>query len=172
MSRFLPLGIFIVLAILLFVGLSKDPKQVPSPLIGKPVPQFQLALLAEPQRKEDHTIFNQHITLLNVWATWCVSCRAEHKQLLQLAKQGVRIIGLDYKDERSSALAWLNDLGNPYVMTLFDPNGRAAIDWGVYGTPETFIIDQQGIIRYKHIGPISQQDVDQVILPLIRELQL
>lgn len=172
MSRFLPLGIFIVLAILLLVGLSKDPKQVPSPLIGKPVPQFQLALLADSQQKADHTIFNQHITLLNVWATWCASCRAEHAQLLQLAKQGVRIIGLDYKDERSSALAWLNDLGNPYVMTLFDPTGRSSIDWGVYGTPETFIIDQQGIIRYKHIGPISKQDVDQVILPLIRELQL
>ncbi|NQY26401.1 MAG: DsbE family thiol:disulfide interchange protein [Piscirickettsiaceae bacterium] len=172
MSRFFPLGIFLVLTLLLFVGLSKDPKQIPSPLIGKPVPKFQLELLADPQQKEEHTIFNQQITLLNVWATWCVACRAEHEQLLQLAKRGVRIVGLNYKDERSSALAWLSELGDPYEMTLFDPNGRVSIDWGVYGTPETFIIDQQGIIRYKHIGPISKQDVEQIILPLIRELQL
>jgi cytochrome c biogenesis protein CcmG, thiol:disulfide interchange protein DsbE len=172
MSRFLPLGIFVVLALFLFVGLFKDPKEIPSALIGKPVPQFQLALLSDPQQTKDHTIFNQHITLLNVWATWCASCRAEHTQLLQLSQQGVRIIGLDYKDERKSALAWLDNLGNPYVMNLFDPDGRASIDWGVYGTPETFVIDQQGIIRYKHIGPISKQDMEQVILPLIRELQL
>lgn len=172
MSRFVPLGIFVVLAIFLFVGLSKDPKQIPSVLIGKPVPEFQLTLLADPKQTKDHTIFNQHITLLNVWATWCVACRSEHEQLVQLAEQDVRIIGLNYKDDSASALAWLNDLGNPYVMTLFDPDGRASIDWGVYGTPETFVIDQQGIIRYKHIGPISKQDIEQVILPLIRELQL
>lgn len=172
MSRFVPLVIFVVLALFLFVGLFKDPKEIPSVLIGKPVPQFQLTLLSDPEQTKDHTIFNQHITLLNVWATWCASCRSEHEQLVELAEQDVRIVGLAYKDERETALDWLANLGNPYVMTLFDPDGRASIDWGVYGTPETFVIDQQGIIRYKHIGPISKQDVEQVILPLIRKLQL
>lgn len=171
MTRFLtPLIIFLGLSILLLVGLSKDPSQVPSPLVGKPVPTFQLeTLTGTPQ---DQNIFNQQVSLLNVWATWCQSCRAEHEQLMLLAKQGVRIIGLDYKDERESAEAWLTDLGNPYETVLFDDDGVTAIDWGVYGTPETFIVDQQGIIRYKHIGPISKQDMTEIILPLIEQLSL
>jgi len=171
MTRFLtPLIIFLGLSILLLVGLSKDPSQVPSPLVGKPVPTFQLeTLTGTPQ---DQNIFNQQVSLLNVWATWCQSCRAEHEQLMLLAKQGVRIIGLDYKDERESAEAWLTDLGDPYETVLFDDDGVTAIDWGVYGTPETFIVDQQGIIRYKHIGPISKQDMTEIILPLIEQLSL
>ncbi len=171
MTRFLtPLIIFVLLSALLLVGLSKDPNQVPSPLVGQAVPVFELETLAGKQ--VDQKIFNHQVSLLNVWATWCQACRAEHEQLMSLAKQGVRIIGLDYKDERNSAEGWLADLGDPYELVLFDGDGRTAIDWGVYGTPETFIVDQQGIIRYKHIGPISKQDMTDIILPMVRQLSL
>ena len=176
MSRYLrylaPLAIFVVLVGFLFRGLSLDPKIVPSPLVGKPVPAFSLPRLKDPAATLSDADLKGKVSLLNIWATWCVSCRAEHEVLLLLAKTGkVDIYGLNYKDERAKAQQWLRQLGDPYVANAFDADGRVGIDWGVYGAPETFIIDQQGIIRHKHIGPLTVDILNQEILPLIAELQ-
>jgi cytochrome c biogenesis protein CcmG, thiol:disulfide interchange protein DsbE len=167
-----PLLVFLGIAAFLFRGLKMDPHRVPSPLIGKPAPTFLLPQLADPARSLATADLKGQVTLLNVWATWCVSCQAEHAVLMQLAQhQGVRIYGLDYKDNRSDAVAWLQTYGNPYIANAFDADGRAGIDWGVYGTPETFILDRRGIVRYKQIGPISERDAQEVILPWIKTLQ-
>ena len=170
--RFLfPLAIFLALAGLLYKGLSIDPKLVPSPLVGKPAPEFALPRLAEPATKLSRKDLMQEVSLLNVWATWCVSCRQEHPVLMQLAKSGIPIYGLDYKDTRDDANRWLTRFGNPYLANGFDEDGRVGINWGVYGTPETFIIDKQGIIRHKHIGPLTTDVVKREILPLIKQLR-
>jgi len=171
--RFLvPLAIFIVLAAFLYRGLSLDPKKVPSPLVGKPMPEFSLPRLQEPAATISDKDLRGKVSILNIWATWCVSCRAEHEVLLLLAKSGkVDIYGLNYKDERAKAQQWLVQLGDPYVANAFDADGRAGIDWGVYGAPETFIMDRQGIIRHKHIGPLTVEILNERILPLIEELQ-
>lgn len=173
MVRYLvPLGIFVVLAAFLYKGLSLDPKAVPSPLVGKPAPAFQLAELENEALTIGNKDFLGKVSLLNVWATWCVSCRAEHEVLMRLARTGeVDIYGLNYKDGRPEAQRWLKMYGNPYVANAFDADGRVGIDWGVYGTPETFLIDQEGVVRYKHVGPISEQDLSTVLLPKIRELK-
>jgi cytochrome c biogenesis protein CcmG/thiol:disulfide interchange protein DsbE len=168
----LPLGIFAVLAGFLAVGLRLDPKEVPSPLIGKPIPEFTLPRLDDPQQTFGSEDLKGRVALLNVWATWCVSCRAEHDVLQALKESGeVPIYGLDYKDERDKALRWLQVLGNPYEAVAFDEKGRAAIDWGVYGTPETFVIDKRGIIRHKFIGPLTEEKVQEILLPLVRRLK-
>ena len=168
----LPLGIFAVLAGFLAIGLRLDPKEVPSPLIGKPAPEFSLPLLHTPERRLSTGDLKGKVSVLNVWATWCVSCRAEHEVLQALAQSGeVTLYGLDYKDDREKALQWLRVLGNPYEAVAFDEAGRAAIDWGVYGTPETFVIDRQGIIRHKFIGPLTAEKVNEVLLPLVRKLK-
>lgn len=173
MVRYLiPLGVFIVLAAFLYRGLSLDPKEVPSPLIGKPAPAFQLSELEDVSVTIGNKDLLGKVSLLNVWATWCVSCRAEHEVLMRLAESGeVDIYGLNYKDGRPEALRWLKMFGNPYVANAFDADGRVGIDWGVYGTPETFLIDQNGIVRYKHVGPISEEALSSVLLPKIRELK-
>jgi cytochrome c biogenesis protein CcmG/thiol:disulfide interchange protein DsbE len=176
MTRYLrylvPLAIFIVLAAFLYRGLSIDPKRVPSPLIGKPMPEFSLPRLQDPTATLSNTDLMGKVSILNIWATWCVSCRAEHEVLLLLAKTGkVDIYGLNYKDERDPAKQWLAKLGNPYVANAFDADGRVGIDWGVYGAPETFIMDRHGIIRHKHIGPLSVDALNNEILPLVAELQ-
>jgi cytochrome c biogenesis protein CcmG/thiol:disulfide interchange protein DsbE len=176
MTRYLrylvPLLLFGLLAALLLRGLSLDPKLVPSPLIGKPMPAFSLSRLEDPSRTLSDSDLRGKVSILNVWATWCVSCRAEHEVLLQLARTGkVNLFGLDYKDERSSAQRWLSRLGNPYSANGFDEDGRVGINWGVYGTPETFIMDRKGIIRHKHIGPLTPEVVDKEILPLIASLE-
>ena len=173
MARYLvPLGIFLVLVAFLYRGLSLDPKLVPSPLVGKPMPTFTLTRLQDPNASISDTDIKGKVALLNIWATWCVSCRAEHEVLLELAKTGkVDIYGLNYKDERAAAQQWLRQLGDPYVANAFDDTGRVGIDWGVYGAPETFIIDSQGIIRHKHVGPLTADVVNQQILPLVAELQ-
>ncbi len=173
MLRYLvPLVLFIVLAGFLWVGLHRDPRLVPSPLIGKPAPEFRLPLLKDPGRFMTTADLKGKVTLFNVWATWCVSCRQEHEVLVELARNaGVRILGLDYKDSRPDALAWLQRLGNPYVAIAFDANGRVGIDWGVYGTPETFVVDRHGIIRYKQIGPITEQVWKDKLQPLIEKLR-
>ena len=176
MTRYLrylvPLAIFIVLAAFLYRGLSIDPKRVPSPLIGKPMPEFSLPRLQDPAATLSNTDLMGKVSILNIWATWCVSCRAEHEVLLLLAKTGkVDIYGLNYKDERDPAKQWLAKLGNPYVANAFDADGRVGIDWGVYGAPETFIMDRHGIIRHKHIGPLSVDALNNEILPLVAELQ-
>jgi len=167
-----PLAIFAVLAAFLYRGLSLDPKLVPSPLVGKPAPAFSLTRLEDPDATITDADLKGKVSLLNIWATWCVSCRAEHEVLVRLAKTGkVDIYGLNYKDDRAQALRWLQQLGNPYVTNAFDQDGRVGIDWGVYGAPETFIIDRQGIIRHKHIGPLTDQIVRDEILPLVTQLQ-
>jgi cytochrome c biogenesis protein CcmG/thiol:disulfide interchange protein DsbE len=173
MARYLvPLAIFIVLAAFLYRGLSLDPKLVPSPLVGKPMPSFTLTRLEDPNSTISDTDLKGKVSLLNIWATWCVSCRAEHETLLMLAKTGkVDIYGLNYKDDRAAAQQWLRQLGNPYVANAFDDTGRVGIDWGVYGAPETFIIDSQGIIRHKHVGPLTVTVVNEEILPLVAKLQ-
>jgi len=173
MTRYLlPLGIFVALVALLFVGLRLDPREVPSPLIDKPAPAFSLPQLHDPNKTLSREDLLGKVYLLNVWASWCVSCRDEQPVLMQFAQtQQVDIYGFNYKDQRAEALRWLEMFGNPYVASVSDTDGRVGIDWGVYGVPETFVIDREGIIRYKHIGPVSQADLDTVLLPKVRELQ-
>lgn len=170
--RFLfPLLAFLALAGLLYKGLSLDPKKVPSPLIDKPAPAFSLPLLEAPEKLITQDKFKNQVSLLNVWATWCVSCRQEHPVLMQLAQTGIPIYGLDYKDTRPDAKRWLTRFGNPYAANAFDEDGRVGINWGVYGTPETFVIDKQGIIRHKHIGPLTADVINRELLPMIKQLQ-
>jgi cytochrome c biogenesis protein CcmG/thiol:disulfide interchange protein DsbE len=176
MARYLrylvPLAIFALLVAFLYRGLSLDPKLVPSPLVGKPMPTFTLSRLDNPAATISDADFKGKVTLLNVWATWCVSCRQEHKTLVQLAKTGqVDIYGLNYKDNREDANSYLAKLGNPYIANAFDNDGRVGIDWGVYGAPETFIIDREGIIRHKHIGPLTIEIINNEILPLVAKLK-
>ncbi|MEJ2326310.1 MAG: DsbE family thiol:disulfide interchange protein [Chromatiaceae bacterium] len=156
----------------MFYGLYQDPHRVPSPLIGRPAPKFTLPALEDPKVTISNADLTGKVSLVNVWATWCVSCRAEHKELMRLAKvDGVRILGLNYKDDREDAKRWLQIYGNPYVANAFDADGRVGIDWGVYGTPETFLVDRNGIIRYKQIGPIDQQVWEKTLRPLIDKLK-
>jgi cytochrome c biogenesis protein CcmG/thiol:disulfide interchange protein DsbE len=167
-----PLVIFLALAGLLYRGLSIDPRLVPSPLIGKAAPAFSLATLKDPSVTLSEADFKGQVSLLNVWATWCGACRAEHPVLVQLANSGaVPIYGLNYKDQRPEALRWLQQFGDPYRANAFDADGRVGIDWGVYGAPETFVIDKQGVIRHKHVGPLTQDVLLQEILPLVDQLR-
>ena len=168
----IPLAIFAVLVGFLFVGLYRDPREVPSPLIDKPAPAFSLPHLREPGRKVATSDFKGQVWLLNVWASWCVSCRVEHPLLVELAKsKTVPIVGLNYKDKDAEGLAWLAQHGDPYTLSVVDADGRVGIDWGVYGVPETFVVDKAGMIRYKHIGPVTAEALQQTILPLVRKLQ-
>ena len=173
MKRYLiPLGFFIVLVGFLAVGLQLNPREVPSPLIDKPAPPFTLPQLADPQRQTSQKDLLGQVWVLNVWASWCVSCREEHPVLVDLAKsKAVPLYGLNYKDKRNDALAWLKQFGDPYALSIMDTNGRIGIDYGVYGVPETYVIDKQGVIRYKRIGPVTREILDAKILPLVRKLQ-
>jgi cytochrome c biogenesis protein CcmG/thiol:disulfide interchange protein DsbE len=168
----LPLAIFAVIVAFLFVGLFRDPREVPSPLIGKPAPAFALAQLHEPGKTLTTADMRGQVWLLNVWASWCVSCRVEHPLLIDLSKANVvPVIGLAYKDKREDGLAWLAANGDPYKLSIVDLDGRVGIDFGVYGVPETFVIDKSGVIRYNQIGPLTADALKQTILPLVRELQ-
>ena len=168
----IPLILFIAMAVFLGLGLKLNPKDIPSPLIDKPAPAFALPVLANPQQTLAVNDFKGQVWLLNVWASWCVSCREEHPILLELAKLNrVQIVGLNYKDEASAANLWLQKLGNPYNVSIMDVDGRTGIDYGVYGVPETFVIDKRGVIRYKHTGPVGGADLPQIFLPLIEKLQ-
>jgi len=168
----IPLVVFVVLAGFLFAGLWRDPREVPSPLIDKPAPTFTLAQLHVPQQMLGSADMKGKVWLFNVWASWCVSCREEHPLLVALAKEKiVPIIGLDYKDEPAAGMKWLTDNGDPYTTSVMDRDGRVGIDFGVYGVPETFVIDKTGTIRYKQIGPITQEALVKKILPLVSELQ-
>jgi len=173
MMRFLlPLVIFIVLAGFLFVGLGLNPHEVPSPLIDKPAPMFTLPQLHEPKKTFSPAEMKGQVWLLNVWASWCVSCREEHPVLMALAQQNlVPIYGLNYKDKKEDGEVWLQRGGDPYVLSAMDREGRIGIDYGVYGVPETYVIDKQGVIRYKQIGPVNPQNLSETILPLVAELQ-
>ncbi len=168
----LPLAIFIVLAGFLFIGLSLNPREVPSPFIGKPAPSFQLTQLAQPEQSFSPAQMQGEVWLLNVWASWCVACRVEHPLLVELARKGVvPIVGLNYKDKRDAALGWLGQFGNPYRLSIADIDGRVGIDYGVYGVPETFVIDKQGVIRFKQIGPITEEVWRDKMLPLVQQLR-
>ena len=166
--RFMPLIIFSALVVLLGVGLTLDPREVPSPFIGKPAPAFELPLLLQDGSFSEKD-FKGHVTLFNVWASWCFACRQEHEVVKYLSSQGVRVIGMNYKDEPGDAKAWLAKLGNPYQAIAADFDGRAGIDWGVYGAPETFLVDQNGIIRHKVIGPLSSIENVQDLLEVTTE---
>lgn len=172
MRYLLPLAVFLVLVVFLGIGLTLDPREVPSPFIGKPAPAFTLPQVADPAKTLSPEDLKGQVYLFNVWASWCVSCREEHPVLLELARRRVvTVYGLNYKDERADAEAWLERFGNPYAASAFDADGRVGIDWGVYGVPETFVVDRQGIIRYKQTGPLTQEIVENKLLPLIRQLQ-
>jgi len=173
MTRFLiPLGIFGALVALLYAGLYLNPREVPSPLIDTPAPAFSLPQLHDTGKTLSRQDLLGKVYLLNVWASWCVSCRDEQPVLMQLAQtKQVEMYGLNYKDQRADALRWLEIFGNPYVASVSDMDGRVGIDWGVYGVPETFVIDRGGVIRYKHIGPVTPADLDTKLMPLVRKLQ-
>lgn len=168
----IPLGIFLALAALLFYGLQLDPRKVPSPLVDKPAPDFSLPALNDPSQTVTQDIFKGKLSLVNVWASWCPSCRQEHAELLRIARNNdVQVIGFNWKDARPDALKMLQQFGNPYVVSLYDPDNRSGIDWGVYGAPETFVVDQDGIIRHKRIGPIDRTVWESEIRPIIEQLQ-
>jgi cytochrome c biogenesis protein CcmG, thiol:disulfide interchange protein DsbE len=173
MTRFLvPLAIFLVLVAFLAVGLGLNPREVPSPLINKPAPAFLLPQLHQPDKTFSQQDMKGKVWLLNVWASWCVSCREEHPLLVELARTNVvPVYGLNYKDKPEDALAWLRQFGNPYTLSITDRDGRVGIDYGVYGVPETFVIDKEGAIRYKQIGPVTPAVLKDKILPLVKELQ-
>jgi cytochrome c biogenesis protein CcmG/thiol:disulfide interchange protein DsbE len=172
MSRFaIPLALFVVLVAFLAIGLGHDPSTVPSPLINKPAPDFHLPQLHDPAKSFTAQEMRGKVWLLNVWASWCVTCREEHPLLVDLARsRAVPVVGLNYKDARDDALAWLTEFGNPYQLSLSDTEGRVGINFGVYKVPETFLIDPDGVIRYKQIGPVTPEALQNQILPLVKEL--
>lgn len=157
LKLFVPLGIFLVLAVFLLKGLDRDPNAMPSALLGKPVPPFRLPDLIDETQPVTEAVFQGQPALLNVWGTWCVACRVEHPFLMDLAKRGVPIIGVNYKDERSLALRWLEERGDPYRANVQDSDGTLGVDLGVFGAPETYLVDSRGVIRYKHIGVLDEQ---------------
>lgn len=169
---YVPLALFLVLIVFLAVGLNRDPHEVPSPLINKPAPAFKLTQLEQPEKIYSNEQLKGKVWLLNVWASWCTACRVEHPVLLDFAKsQTILLVGLDYKDQQKEAMSFLEKHGNPYDLTLVDADGRVGIDYGVYGVPESYLIDQQGVIRFKQIGPITAEVLNDTILPLIKKLK-
>jgi cytochrome c biogenesis protein CcmG/thiol:disulfide interchange protein DsbE len=171
--RFLiPLFVLAVLLAFLAAGLKLNPREVPSPLIGKPAPGFNLARLDDPTQNIKREDMLGKVWMLNVWAAWCVACRQEHPLLVEFARRKtVALFGLNYKDQRADGQRWLAQFGNPYDASLVDADGKVGIDFGVYGVPETFVVDKRGTIRYKQIGPVTAEALEKKILPLVRELQ-
>ncbi len=170
-TRYLvPLGAFLALAALLFYGLGLDPSKVPSPLVDKPLPAFQLESLKDPGKLISSDALKGKVSLVNVWASWCPSCRQEHAKLVRVAREsGVKVVGFNWKDERSAALEMLHRFGDPYAMVFYDHTNKVGIDLGVYGAPETFIVDPNGIIRHKRIGPINDKVWQDEMLPVIKK---
>ena len=173
MKRFLlPLVIFLVVVGFLAAGLNLDPREVPSPLVGKPAPQFNLPRLDNPEKTISPKEMLGQVWLFNVWASWCGACRDEHPILVKLARSGeVPVYGMNYKDTRLEAQQWLTEGGDPYVASVMDMDGRVGIDYGVYGVPETYVIDRAGVIAYKQIGPVTEEVLRDKILPLVKRLQ-
>jgi len=168
-----PLGIFAVTAALLGVGLRLDPRELPSPLIGKPAPAFALPALEFSQKQITTGDFAGEVWVLNVWASWCISCREEHAAITALAQSGAaRVVGLNFRDEPEQAQAWLKRFGNPYALSVQDRDGRLGADYGISVVPETYVIDKQGVVRYKRVGVLTPEIVRDRILPLVKELQL
>jgi cytochrome c biogenesis protein CcmG/thiol:disulfide interchange protein DsbE len=168
---FIPLIIFAVLAVLFWRGLSLDPTAMPSALLNKPVPEFSLPPLDDDTKIVSRDIFMGKTSLLNIWATWCPPCYVEHPFLVKLAEQGVPIIGVNYKDDVIDATKWLEELHNPYVVVIRDADGRLGLDLGVSGWPETYVVDKQGIIRYKHVGVVDQKVWTETLQPLMQSLK-
>ena len=167
-----PLAIVLALIAVFGVGLTLKPGEIPSPLIGKPAPAFELPVLGQPDQLITLDAVTRQVSLLNVWGSWCIACRVEHPLLMELAAAGtVPIYGLNWKDEAGAAQRWLQRHGDPYVVSGQDLAGNVAIDYGVYGAPETFLIDTAGVIRYKHIGPLTEEVLNETLLPMIRDLQ-
>ena len=165
----LPISIFLVILYFLFSGLSKDPTLIPSPLIGKPVPEFSSTTLCEKKTITNTDLLGETY-LLNVWGSWCYGCSIEHDFIMDInSKKTIKIYGLNYKDKRFAAINWLEKKGNPYKSIIFDDTGSIAIDFGVYGAPETFLINDEGIVIHKHIGPIDQAYYKKIILPVIEK---
>lgn len=169
----IPLALFLVLAGFLAVGLNLNPREVPSPLIGKPAPAFELTRLDAPDQKLKRDDLLGKVWVLNVWASWCAPCREEHPLVMELARRKIApVYGLNYKDTRPAGMGFLTQLGNPYEASLFDADGRVGIDYGVYGVPETFVVDKQGTIRFKHIGPLTPEVLEKKLVPLLKELNV
>ncbi|MBL8484691.1 MAG: DsbE family thiol:disulfide interchange protein [Rhodocyclaceae bacterium] len=170
-AKFLiPLGIFIVLVGFLGYGLTLNPREIPSPLVGKPAPAFSAPRLDDPARSLALADMRGKVWLLNVWASWCTGCAEEHDTLMQFSRRrALPIIGLDYKDAPADAEKWLRQRGNPYDLTIVDPKGQIGLDYGVYGVPETFLIDAQGVVLHKHIGPLTPQAIESKIMPLLAQ---
>jgi cytochrome c biogenesis protein CcmG/thiol:disulfide interchange protein DsbE len=167
----LPLAIFLLIAFFLWRGLALNPREVPSPLIGKPVPAFHVPVLGDPSKSLSATDLRGKVYLLNVWGSWCVSCRDEHPVLVELSKRGtIPLYGLNWKDKREDAIAWLQRFGDPYVVSGVDREGKVAIDFGVYGAPETYLVDREGIIRFKQTGPLTWKLIEERIAPLAAKL--
>ncbi len=176
LARWLPLLAFVLLAALLFAGVllsrNQNREALPSPLIDKPAPAFQLPVLHEPGRLVSSDELRGQPYLLNVWGSWCPECRIEHPVLTRFAEtRRMRVIGYNLKDEHADALRWLEQFGNPYWLVLVDYTGERAIDWGIYGAPETFIVDAEGIIRWKHVGPVTEEVMEQELLPVVARLE-
>lgn len=168
----IPLFLFVVVGLFLGLGLRSDPSILDSALIGKTVPSFKLQDIYEPNKTHDDlTVFRGKPMLLNVWATWCPTCRAEHSYLNKLAGQGMFIVGLNYKDDRDKAITWLNELGDPYQVSLFDGDGMLGLDMGVYGAPETYLINSDGVIKYRHVGNVNEQIWQEKIKPMFEQLK-
>lgn len=171
-KRLIPLALFMVLMVFLAIGLTRNPHEVPSPLINQPAPLFEAAYLDAPERTFSSKDMLGQVWLLNTWASWCAACRIEHPLLMEYAKARLLpIVGLDYKDKDDAGQRWLRNFGNPYDVTVVDRDGRIGIEFGVYGVPETFVIDKAGVIRYKQIGPITEEAWNEKMLPLILALQ-
>lgn len=175
-KRLIPLLAFAALAVLLGVGVmmnsGKDTSAIPSPLVGKMAPDFALPVLDEPDRIITRDDLLGEPYLLNVWGSWCPACRDEHPVITELAESGrIRVIGYDYKDEADDARRWLQQFGNPYALVITDVEGRAALDWGIYGAPESFLVDAQGLIRWKFVGPLTPEVVQTQLLPVLESLE-
>ena len=172
MARYIVIAVFLALIALLGVGLTLNPREVPSPLVGKPAPQFSLPQLHAPEKAFSPGEMAGKVWVLNVWASWCPPCLEEHPLVTELARAGkAPLIGLNYKDRREDAIAWLKRHGDPFALSVSDIAGMIAIDYGVYGVPETYVIDKKGVIRYKRIGPLKREILDEKVLPLLRKLE-
>lgn len=167
-----PVAVFAVIAWFLLAGLDRNPREIPSPLIGKPAPTFSLPLTHELARSWSPEALRGQVWLLNVWGSWCAACQVEHPLFNDLARSGaIPIVGLAWKDTPENSIAWLRRLGNPYSVVVSDVQGRVAIDYGVYGAPETFLVDRDGVIRFKHVGPVTPELLRDKLLPMARELE-
>lgn len=170
LALFIPLSLFAVLTLILLLGLDKDPTELPSALVGEPFPAFAMPSLQDPESLVTQQDFADQVVLVNVWATWCFACRIEHPSLNALAEQGVKIIGLNYKDQRKAAQLWLLERGNPYSFNIYDELGSLGIDLGVYGAPETYLVDAQGIIRHRRVGVVDKRVWEAEFAALYQEL--